>query len=63
MPSSRTPSETEDPSSGPADPDTGIRHALDTLDGLDDLPLADHVASFEQVHDELRAHLNGDAGR
>ncbi|MFC8801618.1 hypothetical protein ACFT2C_28110 [Promicromonospora sp. NPDC057138] len=53
--------DTEGPSSGPADPDAGVRDALDALDGLDDLPPADHVARFEAVHDALRAHLSGDA--
>jgi len=58
--------ETEEPSTGPADPgpadpDMGIRTALGALDGLDDLPPADHVARFEAVHDALRAHLSGDA--
>ncbi|GAB2474638.1 hypothetical protein GCM10027063_14420 [Promicromonospora xylanilytica] len=65
--------ETEGPSSGPADADTGadtsadtgadagVRRALDALDGLDDLPPAEHVARFEAVHDTLRAHLSGDA--
>ncbi|MFC4631028.1 hypothetical protein ACFO6V_22460 [Promicromonospora alba] len=53
--------ETEEPSSGPADPDAGVRSALDALDGLDDLPPAEHVARFEAVHDALRAHLSGDA--
>ncbi|PUB20945.1 hypothetical protein C8K30_115156 [Promicromonospora sp. AC04] len=53
--------EIEEPASGPADPEVGVRHALDALDGLDDLPPADHVARFEAVHDALRAHLSGDA--
>ena len=53
--------EIEEPASGLADPNAGVRHALDTLDGLDDLPPADHVARFEAVHDALRAHLSGDA--
>jgi hypothetical protein len=53
--------EIEAPSSGPADPEAGIGHALDALDGLDDLPPAEHVARFEAVHDALRAHLSGDA--
>jgi hypothetical protein len=53
--------ETEETSSSLADPDVGVRNALDALDGLDDLPPADHVARFEAVHDALRAHLSGDA--
>lgn len=50
--------EIQEPVGGPADPDAGVRHALD---GLDDLPPAEHVARFEAVHDALRAHLSGDA--
>jgi hypothetical protein len=53
--------EIEEPAGGPADPDAGVRHALDALDGLGDLPPAEHVARFEAVHDALRAHLSGDA--
>ncbi|WP_369372127.1 hypothetical protein AB1046_02085 [Promicromonospora sp. Populi] len=53
--------EIEEPASGPADPESGVRHALDALDGLDDLPPAEHVARFEAVHDALRVHLSGDA--
>ena len=53
--------ETEELPSGPADPDAGVRSALDALDGLDGLPPAEHVARFEAVHDALRAHLSGDA--
>ena len=53
--------EIEEPAGGPADPDAGVRHALDALDELDDLPPAEHVARFEVVHDALRAHLSGDA--
>jgi hypothetical protein len=53
--------EIEEPASGPADPDAGVRRALGALDGLDDLPPAEHVARFEAVHDALRAHLSGDA--
>lgn len=53
--------EIEEPASGPADPGGGVGSAIDLLDGLDDLPPADHVARFEAVHDALRAHLSGDA--
>ena len=53
--------ETGELSASPTDPETGVRRALDTLDGLDDLPPADHVARFEVVHDALRAQLSGDA--
>lgn len=50
--------ETEEPSVAAG---AGVRSALDGLDGLEDLPPADHVARFEAVHDALRAHLSGDA--
>ncbi|WP_169736313.1 hypothetical protein [Promicromonospora kroppenstedtii] len=53
--------ETEEPAIGQTDPEAGVRRALDTLDGLDELPPAEHVARFEAVHDALRAHLSGDA--
>lgn len=53
--------ETEETATGQADPEAGVRRALDTLDGLDELPPAEHVARFEAVHDALRAHLSGDA--
>jgi hypothetical protein len=53
--------EIEEPATGPADPDAGVRRALDALDGLDNLPPAEHAARFEAVHDALRAHLSGDA--
>lgn len=53
--------ETETPSTSPAGSGTGVRDALGALDGLDDLPPAEHVARFEAVHDALRAHLSGDA--
>ena len=35
---------------------------LDTLHGLGDAPLSEHVAVFEAAHDRLRAAL-ADAGR
>ncbi|HEV6953731.1 MAG TPA: hypothetical protein VKY86_10850 [Promicromonospora sp.] len=41
--------------------DDAVRRALDGLDGLADLPTAEHVGRFEAVHDALRAHLSGDA--
>lgn len=50
-------------SDGAVSTEEGVRTALGLLDGLDDLLPADHVGRFEQVHDALRAHLNGDAGR
>ncbi|WP_125776669.1 hypothetical protein [Antribacter gilvus] len=47
----------------PADPESAVRDALGLLDGLEDVPPADHVARFEAVHDALRAQLSGDSGR
>ncbi|GGM43038.1 hypothetical protein ACFQBY_01145 [Promicromonospora citrea] len=41
--------------------DDAVRRALDGLDGLADLPTAEHVGRFEAVHDALRVHLSGDA--
>lgn len=38
-----------------------VEQALRALDGLDELPPAEHVQRFEQVHEALRAHLSGDA--
>ncbi|SKC82410.1 hypothetical protein [Krasilnikoviella flava] len=32
---------------------------LDGLEGLDDLPVGEHVERFTQVHDALRARLDG----
>lgn len=40
-------------------PGTGA--PLAPLEGLDDLPLGDHVAAFEATHDALRARLEGRA--
>lgn len=51
-----------------ADPDTAAvltpdeapaPGALDGLDGLDDLPVGEHVERFTHVHDVLRARLDG----
>jgi hypothetical protein len=42
-------------------PDTGA--PLAALEGLDDLPLSDHVAAFEAAHDALRTRLEGRAGQ
>lgn len=33
---------------------------LDSLEGLDELPVDDHVAVFERAHDELRRALDAD---
>ncbi|MFF2453637.1 hypothetical protein [Isoptericola sp. NPDC058082] len=45
--------------------DTGPRTGVDELEGLDDLPVAEHVERFAAVHDALRARLDGapDAGQ
>ncbi len=43
----------------PAAPDVAPDGAVDlSLEGLDDLPLAEHVARFTAVHDALRARLD-----
>ena len=34
-----------------------VDRVLDSLDGLADAPVADHVAVFESAHDELRGAL------
>jgi hypothetical protein len=34
-----------------------VDRVLDSLDGLADLPVADHVAVFESAHDQLRGAL------
>ena len=38
-----------------------VDEVLDRLESLDQLPVSDHVAVFEQAHDRLRAALE-DAG-
>lgn len=35
-----------------------VDRVLDSLDGLDDLPVEDHVAVFEQAHERLRGALD-----
>ena len=42
-----------------ADPTPDAAPALDRLDGLDDLPVGEHVERFTHVHDVLRARLDG----
>ncbi|GAB3162523.1 hypothetical protein GCM10027059_15510 [Myceligenerans halotolerans] len=42
-------------------PEAVVGQVLTALDGLDELPPAEHVQRFEQVHGALRAHLSGDA--
>ena len=39
-------------------PDTRIATALDGLQDLDELPVADHVARFNAVHEALTAALS-----
>lgn len=39
----------------------GVDAVVASLDALDDAPVADHVAVFEQAHDSLRRALS-DAG-
>jgi hypothetical protein len=39
------------------DPD--VDAVVSSLNGLDDLPVADHVAVFEQAHESLRRTLAG----
>jgi hypothetical protein len=36
-----------------------VDRVVGSLDGLDDLPVADHVAVFEQAHESLRRTLSG----
>jgi hypothetical protein len=36
-----------------------VDRVIGSLDGLDDLPIADHVAVFEQAHETLRRTLAG----
>ena len=42
---------------GTGDPD--VDAVVSSLGGLDDLPVADHVAVFEQAHESLRRTLAG----
>lgn len=42
--------------------DAGVDAVVQSLSGLDDQAVADHVASFERAHESLRRAL-GDAGR
>lgn len=42
----------------PTDPRAGIEEAVIGLDGLDDLPVADHVERFDAVHTELTVALS-----
>jgi hypothetical protein len=49
------PAFTESNETGDADVDA----VVSSLNGLDDLPVADHVAVFEQAHESLRRTLAG----
>ena len=40
-----------------------VEAVLATLDGLEDRPVAEHVAVFEHAHESLRRVLAGDASR
>lgn len=48
---------TSQPSSPAVPAQNGISEALATLQGLEDLPTADHVARLRTVHDALAAAL------
>lgn len=38
--------------------DASVDGVLDSLDGLRDLPVDDHVAVFERAHEQLRSALD-----
>lgn len=40
-----------------------VEAVLSSLEGLDDRPVAEHVAVFEHAHDSLRRVLAGDVTR
>lgn len=42
----------------PADPRAGIEEAMNGLDNLDQVPLAEHVERFDAVHTELTFALS-----
>ena len=39
--------------------DVAVDTVVSSLDGLDDLPVEEHVAVFEQAHESLRRTLSG----
>ncbi len=39
--------------------DRAVDAVIESLDGLDDLPVAEHVVVFEQAHETLRRALAG----
>lgn len=43
--------------------DSDVDAVLDSLRGLDDLPVATHVTLFEQAHESLRLRLAGAGNR
>jgi hypothetical protein len=56
----------EAPLAAPADQlktgDASVDAVLASLTGLDDLPVAEHVAVFEAAHEKLQAALAADPG-
>jgi hypothetical protein len=54
-------SEVSDPSPTVAEStgDAAVDAVVASLRGLDDLPVAEHVAVFERAHESLRQVLNG----
>ncbi|GAA1229741.1 hypothetical protein GCM10009676_10450 [Prauserella halophila] len=53
-----TPAPPDAESTQDADPRAGIDEAVAALDGLDQLPVAEHVERFEAVHTELTVALS-----
>lgn len=54
-----------EPATAPTDGPTGhpvVDEVLASLDRLDELPVAQHVAVFEAAHDRLREALAGSVG-
>lgn len=53
-----------EPAGDVADVPTGhaaVDEVLESLDGLSERPVAEHVAVFEQAHEQLRRALSGQA--
>lgn len=53
--------EVDDTASDDAATRTGVEsvdHVLDSIDGLDELPVEDHVGVFEAAHERLRGALD-----
>ncbi|KRF32468.1 hypothetical protein ASG94_18645 [Nocardioides sp. Soil805] len=56
---------TDEPGTDGTDGTTGVAEVdavLASLDGLADLPVAEHVAVFEQAHERLRRALDAPSG-